>query len=452
MSALGGGGDKCTICEKTAYPAETISYEKKPYHNECFRCKECDKKLTPSTVEKFEEVLYCKHCFQKNGFAQKQKNVQWTKPEGSSSAGASKFGGGGVPCQSCTKSVYPAELISYEKLQYHSGCFNCQEEGCDKKMGNANNCGGKVEAEDGSVKVICKKCWLEKGYNRKQVAKKSDSSSASEGAASSSKFGGGGTPCHVCAKSVYPAELVSYEKLIYHSECFKCSDAECGKKIGNPSNAGGKLEEDDGSLNVYCKKCWLDKGYNRKQVAKKSDGVTSTPSAVASKFGGGGTPCTVCAKSVFPAELVSYEKMSYHADCFCCQDEGCKRKIAKPSDCGGKLEDEEDPSIVRIYCKKCWLENGYNRKQTVKKADGSAPTSSAPSKFGGGGTKCVKCDKTVYPAELIQYEKQPYHNDCFKCSSCDAKIQAGTAQYHKEKGLFCKKCWNEQGLFRAENQ
>jgi hypothetical protein len=24
--------------------------------------------------------------------------------------------------------VYPAELVSYEKMQYHSNCFNCQEE------------------------------------------------------------------------------------------------------------------------------------------------------------------------------------------------------------------------------------------------------------------------------------------------------------------------------------
>jgi hypothetical protein len=84
--------------------------------------------MTASTADKFEEILYCKHCFQKNGFAQKQKSVVWTKPEGTASASASKFGGGGVPCQICTKSVYPAELVSYEKMQYHSNCFNCQEE------------------------------------------------------------------------------------------------------------------------------------------------------------------------------------------------------------------------------------------------------------------------------------------------------------------------------------
>jgi hypothetical protein len=41
---FGGGGNNCVICAKIAYPAETIQYEKKAYHVECFQCSECKKK------------------------------------------------------------------------------------------------------------------------------------------------------------------------------------------------------------------------------------------------------------------------------------------------------------------------------------------------------------------------------------------------------------------------
>lgn len=106
---FGGGGTSCTICQKVAFPAETISYEKKPYHIECFRCQEtvgegvCGKKLEPSSCSGYEGKIYCKQCFDRGGYTQKQRNVKWTPRLSVSGPTKSRFGGGGTPCEICAK-------------------------------------------------------------------------------------------------------------------------------------------------------------------------------------------------------------------------------------------------------------------------------------------------------------------------------------------------------------
>lgn len=364
MSTLGGGGNKCTICDKTAYPAETITYEKKPYHVECFRCSVCSKKMeNASAAAQFEDKLYCRQCFDKEGLAQKQKNVKWEKKESTGTAAPSKFGGGGTPCNICAKTVYTGEAVTFEKMTFHPGCFTCQT-----------------------------------------------------------------TPKN------------------------EANPAGCGKKIAKPSDAA-RFENEDGTIEIYCTMCFQKHGMMRKQTVKKASSKTNS---LASRFGGGGTKCTVCTKTVYPAEAVSYEKLQYHKECFTCRgseaDPGCGKKMNGTAD-AAKFDEEDGTQL--LFCRKCFTSKGYNRKQTqTHKSSSSGGSSSAiASKFGGGGTKCTICTKTVYPAELVSYEKESYHSDCFKCSvdGCGIKLTTGNANFHKEKGLFCQKHWNEMGLFRAEN-
>merc|ERR1719375_2474564 len=136
MSKFGGGGTKCTSCDKTSYPAETIVFEQLPFHVQCFRCQEegCGKKIPNSAGAQLfktendgeeEKKVFCKSCFSKGGYAQKQKSVKWVKKEGGSNATsiANKFGGGGVSCKVCSKTVYSAEQINFEKNVYHPQCF-----------------------------------------------------------------------------------------------------------------------------------------------------------------------------------------------------------------------------------------------------------------------------------------------------------------------------------------
>lgn len=337
-SKFGGGGNKCVICDKTAYPAETIQYEKKPYHVECFRCKTCDKKIENSgKASAFEDTIYCLPCFQKGGFAQKQKNVKWVKKEGGGGTASTKFGGGGNPCTVCQKTVYAAETLSFEKKAYHADCFVCTEEDCGKKL----TASGAASFEG---RIICRKCFTGKGFNRKQT-KTATAGGSTKANSIANRFGGGGNKCTVCNKTVYAAETVSYEKKPYHAECFKCTL--CDKKC-TPSGAAA-FEGD-----IICTKCFTDKGYNRKQTKQGGTSSGAKTNSAASKFGGGGNKCVRCDKTVYPAETVSFEKTFFHAECFTCLN--CNVKC-NTSNAEGKKTD----AGVEVYCKKCWGELGLNR-------------------------------------------------------------------------------------------
>jgi cysteine/glycine-rich protein len=221
---------------------------------------------------------------------------------------------------------------------------------------------------------------------------------------------------------------------VYHAECFTCG--ECSKKM-TASDAAAYEDK------VFCRKCFKDGGYSQKQA--KSGGNVSAPTtnAMASKFGGGGNKCKLCEKTVYPAETVSFEKVAYHAECFKCSS--CARKMS-PSG-AATFEDE-------LFCTKCFKDGGYSRKQASTHHAPTGVTSNAmASKFGGGGTKCITCDKTVYAAETLSFEKQAYHADCFKCLHCDKKMTPSTAEGQKQEDgsvkVYCKKCWGELGLNRA---
>jgi cysteine/glycine-rich protein len=261
MSKFGGGGTKCTICDKTSYPAETVTFEKKPYHFDCFRCSECNKKFNnASEANMFEDVLYCKQHFASGGFAQKQRQVKWTKSD-SASTTTSKFGGGGTKCVICEKTVYMAEQVLFEKKVYHSDCFKCTL--CEKKITPS---GASMFDSD----IICSKCFKDNGYAQKQtkVGPKTGSSTSNSLA---SKFGGGGVKCVRCDKTVYVAEQVSFEKVIYHQECFTCCNPDCGKKL---STANAEYDKETESLR--CKQCHVAWVHGGKKPMPATEEATAT--------------------------------------------------------------------------------------------------------------------------------------------------------------------------------
>ena len=61
-SRLGGGGEPCTLCAITCYPAEKIcTSSEQPYHQKCLRCTKCSRPLTQSTYNEdaVTKRLYC---------------------------------------------------------------------------------------------------------------------------------------------------------------------------------------------------------------------------------------------------------------------------------------------------------------------------------------------------------------------------------------------------------
>lgn len=255
FAAFGGGGVACSICTKTAYPAETQYFEQKPYHRDCFRCTTCKKDLDAPTANIFDNKLYCKMCFAKGGFARKQAEVKWSegdkKTSDSNASLASKFGGGGNPCTKCGKTVYAGETVQYEQKVYHPKCFTCSDCNIEIPMSDAN----QFES-----KIYCKMCWKKGKFNEKQLALVGAGAAAGAGAQPKAasynprfaNLGGGGSKCYTCGKTVYPAETVQYEQRPYHAKCFKC--CHCSKEILMVSQAEHKGDK------VYCNKCFMELG------------------------------------------------------------------------------------------------------------------------------------------------------------------------------------------------
>lgn len=249
-SKFGGGGTPCPICSKSVYPAEAVPYEKKLYHQECFKCVTCTKKITAVNASMYDDIIYCKRCFSDGGFAQKQRSVKWEKKEGSGDAVASKFGGGGNLCKICNKTVYSAEEFSFDKASYHVECFKCAT--CSKKMTPSD-----AAAFEGEIH--CRKCFAAGGYNKKQAQSATKTSDAPKTYDNRfAKFGGGGDKCVNCKKTVYPAEKLSFEKNIYHIDCFTCSHEGCAKggKAMDVNDAQYIKDKDTSSITIYCTKCF----------------------------------------------------------------------------------------------------------------------------------------------------------------------------------------------------
>ncbi|KAK4794408.1 hypothetical protein SAY86_012402 [Trapa natans] len=58
-----GTQDKCSVCQKTAYPLEKLTVEGLSYHKSCFRCSHGGCFLTPSSYAALDGIVYCKPHF-----------------------------------------------------------------------------------------------------------------------------------------------------------------------------------------------------------------------------------------------------------------------------------------------------------------------------------------------------------------------------------------------------
>ncbi|EOD18037.1 hypothetical protein EMIHUDRAFT_57343, partial [Emiliania huxleyi CCMP1516] len=124
-------------------------------------------------------------------------------------------------------------------------------------------------------------------------------------------------------------------------------------------------------------------------------------------YGGGGEKCALCAKTVYVAERAVAQDKIFHVACFRCKE--CNVKLTLSSwcmdPCGG------------LWCKPHFM-------QALKTSGGTLTImrSSSFGRFGGGGEKCTRCNKTVYAAERVSAKDQVFHNTCFRCIECNIKL------------------------------
>jgi len=50
---------KCAICNKTAYPLESVTALEKTYHKACFKCATCKQSLNLKNFKGYEGKIYC---------------------------------------------------------------------------------------------------------------------------------------------------------------------------------------------------------------------------------------------------------------------------------------------------------------------------------------------------------------------------------------------------------
>jgi len=193
------------------------------------------------------------------------------------------------------------------------------------------------------------------------------------------------------------------------------------------------------------------------------------------------TKCTVCEKTVYDQERQSYDNRHWHLACFKCLS--CKRRI-----------DVKSVAMIKgdLYCKPCFLkvfkekgsyasfgvktlpmamqksqEDGSaggtisppsaesppateakaagDNSPSVKSASQAAPAASATPGVNLSSSdlvnpKCKVCLKTVYEQEKQVYDKNVWHQACFKCLSCKARISVKSVAMI-QGDLYCKPCF-----------
>ncbi|KAI4341411.1 hypothetical protein MLD38_026138 [Melastoma candidum] len=146
--------------------------------------------------------------------------------------------------------------------------------------------------------------------------------------------------CKACEKTVYWAEQLTADNVVYHRTCFRCHHCKGTLKLSNYSSFKGVL---------YCKPHFdqlfkltgsLEKSFEGtpKTVNRSVNQVTN--SRVSRFFSGTQEKCVACKKTVYPIEKVAVDGTSYHKLCFRCCHGGC---LISPSN---YITHEH-----RLYCK-----------------------------------------------------------------------------------------------------
>eukprot|EP01090_Pellita_catalonica_P002527 TRINITY_DN120_c0_g1_i1.p1 TRINITY_DN120_c0_g1~~TRINITY_DN120_c0_g1_i1.p1 ORF type:complete len:436 (+),score=73.37 TRINITY_DN120_c0_g1_i1:180-1310(+) len=328
---------------------------------------------------------------------------------------------------------------------WHINCLRCVVPECKKKLSGANWGGFVPPDNEPYCSVHFKRLIQQSGSaisisgsagTKKWTPKEKDPNSPS----TPSRFGGAPkTKCTKCEKTVYNAEMVKMDGQIWHQNCLRCVVPECKKKLSG-ANWGGFVPPDN---EPYCKTHhgrllqaagsavgFSGSAGTTKWTPKEKDANSpSTPS----RFGGAPkAKCTKCGKSVYNAEMVKMDGQIWHQNCLRCVVPECKKKLSG-ANWGGFVPPDNEP-----YCKTHHARllqaagsavgfsgSAGTKKWTPKEKDPNSPATPSKSRWGGApSTKCEKCGKTVYNAEMTKMENRIFHSKCLRCIECK-KILSG---------------------------
>lgn len=163
-------------------------------------------------------------------------------------------------------------------------------------------------------------------------------------------------------------------------------------------------------------------------------------------LGGSTAQCPKCSKAIYAVEqVIGPGDKFYHRACLTCTS--CNKRLESSS----LLEHDELP-----YCKSCHnKEFGIadlrsspsvsGKSNSVIRSQLSTPSStpnSSPSRWGGGGTKCNRCEKTVYFAEETKAVGKTWHKACLRCTECNKTLDPGRLS-DRDGAPHCNPCYTK---------
>ncbi|KAF8793287.1 prickle-like protein 1 [Argiope bruennichi] len=119
-----------------------------------------------------------------------------------------------------------------------------------------------------------------------------------------------------------------------------------------------------------------------------------------------GDDCQKCGQRIpLETKQISFDGRKFHINCFKCSD--CQNVIGT-----GTFHTHGDFP----YCFECYRRNF--------------------------GVRCFKCRYAITDDDAVMYNKQPYHDECFTCHRCQARLAEQTFK-NVDDDLYCVNCYGE---------
>ena len=202
------------------------------------------------------------------------------------------------------------------------------------------------------------------------------------------RYGGGGEKCALCAKTVYVAERAVAQDKIFHVACFRCK--ECNVKLTLSSwcmdPCGG----------LWCKPHFMQAlKTSGGTLTVNTDSERSPPSTPRRSDSSNGKSAATPQRPLAPATAHGETRSPAHV----------------PS-----------PAPTPAPAPVCTPVPAPATASPAPRSGSKIMRSSSFGRFGGGGEKCTRCNKTVYAAERVSAKDQVFHNTCFRCIECNIKL------------------------------
>jgi len=232
-----------------------------------------------------------------------------------------------------------------------------------------------------------------------------------------------GKKCNACSKTAYPQESINYDKLVFHTACFKCLLCRGSLTISNVAQLDG---------DIYCKNCFIQlfKRRGRYSVFKRDPAT--------------GAEVEVTIDGPEGEDIATGDATTAET----------KADAAPPPPITIPREEEKNvkPSayLSGLSIKATGLASPTSpTSPSIPTPKSPTATTSLASPKGTAGTavkkvslspKCVKCGLAAYPEESLKYDGILYHKACFKCLNCKSSLSiSSVAQFQGD--LYCKNCF-----------